>query len=191
MKANSAWFVWVGLALGASLILWMITALTPHRPAGLDEPTQPAHVSVAPTVAEQSSAAQAASGEPAAQAAQAPASVPGELYLRARKECWVLLSVDGKTLPLISMVKSQKRFFHVRKRAVLLAGDGGALKIGWEGKSLGYLGNQGEAMNGVVFEPGKGFNSDHGQDLPMPSSNDIGHARGSEAPAAAPSTLQD
>lgn len=193
LKANSAWFVWVGLALGAGLILWMISALTPRHHPGMDEKTEPARVSEASTPSASAPTPVAASGEPvqAAQASPSDNHVPGELYLRARADCWVLLSIDGKVKPVVNMVKSEKRFFKVRKRAVLLAGDGGALKIGWEGNSLGYLGNRGEAMNGVVFEPGKAFVSDHGQDLPVPSSNDIGHARGSEAPAPAPSTLQD
>lgn len=194
LKANSAWFVWVGLALGAALILWMISALTPRHHPGMDEKTEPARVSEAPSPAPQPATPVASSGEPekSAQVAQTGNHVPGELYLRARADCWVLLSIDGKVKPVVNMVKSEKRFFKVRKRAVLLAGDSGALKIGWEGNSLGYLGNRGESMNGVVFEPGKGFMSDHGQDLPVPSDTEIGHARGSEAqPATAPSTLQD
>jgi hypothetical protein len=80
----------------------------------------------------------------------------------------VQVKVDGKLQPVEKLAHNQKKFWRAKDRIVLLAGDAGAVKVGWEGVSLGYLGGRRERLNGLVFEPGKKYYQDPHEALPLP-----------------------
>lgn len=83
----------------------------------------------------------------------APVPATG-LTLRARRPCWLVLQIDGQRLPTVTMKDGDKLNWEVRQRAVLLAGNVGALRVWWRGDNLGYLGELGHRANALVFEPG-------------------------------------
>ena len=94
-----------------------------------------------------------------------------ELVFRARKDCWFVLEVDGIRQPVTVMDEGEKITWNIREKAVLLAGDIGALKIGWMGENLGYLGRLGEMANGLTFKKGtNGWGRDSRQELSLPPS---------------------
>jgi hypothetical protein len=101
-----------------------------------------------------------------ANAAPAPAT---QLVLRARRPCWLVLQIDGQKLPTVTLEEGEKRSWPVTQKAVLLAGNVGALRVWWRGDNLGYLGELGSRQNGLTFEAGKAFHVDHGHDLPLPA----------------------
>jgi len=57
----------------------------------------------------------------------------------------------------------------VGEKAVLLAGNIGALRVWWRGDNLGYLGELGQRANAIVFERGKAPRSDKNAALALPS----------------------
>jgi hypothetical protein len=57
----------------------------------------------------------------------------------------------------------------MKERAILLAGNVGALRVWWRGDNLGYLGELGQRANGMVFERGKAPRQDKGMSLALPS----------------------
>lgn len=118
----------------------------------------------------------AAATEPAGAAAAvsapadaAPAPVPGELILRARRDCWLVLDIDGKRLPTVTLHDGDKLRWPVENRAKLLAGNVGALRVWWRGDNLGYLGELGVRANALVFERGKAPRYDKDSALPLPA----------------------
>jgi hypothetical protein len=121
-------------------------------------------------------AASAQKGAPAAvagtQAAAAPASgvvAPVlDLTLRARRACWLVLDIDGKRLPTITMQDGDKFNWNVSQRAVLLAGNLGALRVWWQGDNLGYLGDLDQRANAMVFERGHAPHLDPSAALDLP-----------------------
>jgi cytoskeletal protein RodZ len=112
-----------------------------------------------------SKAPRAAAGDSAASTVTAART---SLGLRARQACWLVLKVDGQLLEPVALRKGEKRYWDVAKKAVLLAGNIGALRVWWEGGNLGYLGPKGERANGLVFEVGKKWHKDSAQALPLP-----------------------
>ena len=117
-------------------------------------------------------AATAPAVQPAAAVAQersAPASPAAGLTLRARRACWLVLEVDGRRLPTVTMQDGDKLNWSVTQRAVLLAGNVGALRIWWQGDNQGYLGDLGQRANAVVFEPGKPPRIDKSAALKLPA----------------------
>lgn len=111
-----------------------------------------------------------ASAVPVSAAAEvAPAPAATQLVLRARRPCWFVLQIDGQRLPTVTMAEGEKRSWPVTQKAVLLAGNVGALRVWWRGDNLGYLGELSARQNGLVFETGKAFRVDHSADLPLPA----------------------
>jgi hypothetical protein len=122
------------------------------------------------------------SPKPAAQAAPEPSQAqpqalspsaeeqgPGEeLSLRSRRPCWVVLVLDGKRLPTVLLEPDKREYWRVHEKAVMLAGNIGAVRVWWRGENLGYFGELGERMNGIVFEEGKAWRKDAAEDLPLP-----------------------
>jgi hypothetical protein len=109
-------------------------------------------------------------------AAAAPASsAPGaagplmQLSLRARRACWLVLEIDGKRLPTVTMQDGDKLNWNVSQRAVMLAGNLGALRVWWLGDNQGYLGDLDTRANAVVFERGKLPRVDPSAALPLPA----------------------
>jgi hypothetical protein len=90
------------------------------------------------------------------------------LMLRARRPCWLVLSIDGERLPTITMQDGDKLRWSVKQKAVLLAGNIGALRVWWMGDNWGYLGELGQRVNGLVFVPGKAPKFDKSAALPLP-----------------------
>jgi hypothetical protein len=110
---------------------------------------------LAPSGAAQKGASAAVAGTQAAAAPASGVAAPAlELTLRARRACWLVLDVDGKRLPTITMQDGDKFNWNVSQRAVLLAGNLGALRVWWQGDNLGYLGDLDQRANGMVFERG-------------------------------------
>jgi hypothetical protein len=89
--------------------------------------------------------------------------------LRARRPCWLVLQIDGQRLPTITLQDGDKRSWPVHQKAVLLAGNIGALRVWWRGDNLAYLGELGSRANGVTFEVGKAFRFDKGAALALPA----------------------
>jgi cytoskeleton protein RodZ len=155
------WLGWIVVALAAAGILWFVSRVAHRHPAmELDgqpsvaaipaeamPPSKPADEAKAPAAADQADAPEVSVAEnPSASAgrgtsaAETAADSEGELYLRARRDCWVQVKVDGKLQPVEKLARNQKKFWRAKDKIVLLAGDAGAVKVGWEGVSLGYLG---------------------------------------------------
>ncbi|MES2201950.1 MAG: RodZ domain-containing protein [candidate division FCPU426 bacterium] len=104
----------------------------------------------------------------AALSLSATAAAPVELSLRSRRTCWVVLEIDGKRLPTLTLEPNKRERFKVQSRAVMLAGNIGAVRVWWNGENIGYFGELGERMNGIVFEAGKAWRKDPSADLALP-----------------------
>jgi hypothetical protein len=104
------------------------------------------------------------------QASGAAPAATGDLglTLRARRACWLVLSIDGKRLPTVTMLDGDKLNWTVSQRAVLLAGNVGALRVWWQGDNDGYLGELGQRANAIVFERGKQPRFDKSAALALP-----------------------
>jgi hypothetical protein len=90
------------------------------------------------------------------------------LDLRSRRPCWVVLEIDGKRLPTIFLEPEVRERWTVMTKAVMLAGNIGAVRVWWRGENLGYFGELGDRMNGIVFEPGKAWRKDGTENLALP-----------------------
>lgn len=101
--------------------------------------------------------------------APAPAAEGAELSLRAKRPTWVVLQIDGERLPTITLERDVKRTWKFRQKAVMLAGNIGAVRVWWRGENLGYFGALGERMNGVVFEPGQPWRREAEAELALPA----------------------
>ena len=157
------WPTLAGLALGAGALTLALYWL-----AGVLGPVAPAPRSGVPALAPASGQAPAAATS-ADSAAPAPLAPSSELVLRARRPCWLVLEVDGQRLPTVMLKDGDKRSWSVRQKAVLLAGNLGALRVWWLGDNLGYLGELGERANALVFEPGHVWRRDKAEALDLPA----------------------
>ena len=83
---------------------------------------------------------------------QAGGVIATRLTLRARRPCWLVLEIDGQRLPTVTLKDGDKFNWSVHQRAVLLAGNVGALRVWWNGDNFGYLGELGHRANAIVFE---------------------------------------
>jgi hypothetical protein len=81
----------------------------------------------------------------------------------------LVLELDGQRLPTMTLQDGDKLNWSVSRRAVLLAGNVGALRIWWQGENLGYLGELGQRANALVFEPGKAPRLDPSSALKLPA----------------------
>jgi hypothetical protein len=153
----------LGAALLSGLLLWGVQRFK-NAPA---EITAPETAAAAPAPAQPGKA-----GVPAVAAAAAetaPAAAAMKLTLRARRPCWLVLEIDGQKLPTITLEDGDKRSWDVNSKAVLLAGNLGALRVWWNNDNMGYLGELGQRSNGLVFEPGKMPRTDKNSALPLPA----------------------
>jgi hypothetical protein len=112
-----------------------------------------------------------AAAAPVAQAADS--SAPGgviatRLTLRARRPCWLVLEIDGQRLPTVTLKDGDKLNWSVHQKAVLLAGNVGALRVWWNGDNFGYLGELGRRANAIVFEGGHAPRYDKTAALKLP-----------------------
>lgn len=175
LSYGAAWAVehWrqhtVALALDSQATAPVPPDSTGPAPANPAQPPAAARESDADASAPGPSAAPAAGSVAAAQS-QAPPAAPGVgLTLRARRPCWLVLSIDGKRLPTITMQDGDKLNWSVTQRAVLLAGNVGALRVWWQGDNDGYLGELGQRANAIVFEPGKAPRFEKSAALSLPA----------------------
>lgn len=170
------WQALLGLALGAALLsgclLWGVHA---WQARSLALSTSSGQAQVAPLDAKGAKAVPAATTANAAApavsaAAEGLVAAPAtQLALRARRPCWLVLQIDGQKLPTVTLEEGEKRSWPVTQKAVLLAGNVGALRVWWRGDNLGYLGELSQRQNGLTFEAGKAFRVDHGHDLALPA----------------------
>ncbi len=170
------WQALLVLAGGASLLsvglLWGVHHWRQQLPVTVPGtsaqagPGEPAAAEKSAEKAPLKAGAKAEAVQSTAMAAPVPAA---ELTLRARRPCWLVIQIDGQRLPTVTMQDGDKRSWPVSQKAVLLAGNIGALRVWWRGENLGYLGELGNRVNGLVFEPGKPFRVDSGVRLPLPA----------------------
>jgi hypothetical protein len=90
------------------------------------------------------------------------------LTLRARRPCWLVLEIDGQRLPTVTLKDGDKLNWSVHQKAVLLAGNVGALRVWWNGDNFGYLGELGHRANAIVFEGGHSPHVDKTAALKLP-----------------------
>jgi hypothetical protein len=135
-------------------------------PLGAPVPAAEASAS-APSAGVGSAAAALPGAQAALSAADASAPLAG-LTLRARRACWLVLEIDGKRLPTITMQDGDKLNWGVSQRATLLAGNVGALRVWWQGDNDGYLGELDQRANALVFERGKQPRLDPSAALALP-----------------------
>lgn len=133
-------------------------AAAPAAPVPAQAPaarTAAAPAAPAPALAVEADAAPGAAG-------------PLELSLRARRDCWLVLEIDGQRLPTVTMREGERLRWPVQEKARLLAGNVGALRVWWRGENLGYLGDLGVRANALVFERGRRPRLDKAQALALP-----------------------
>lgn len=154
-RAAVPWRIWIALGVAVVLSFWGLNSLVRRlkapaaKPSAVSIPLKP--------------------GEAAASAVTPSAEAQGEiLALRSRRPCWVVLQIDGKRLPTILLEPNVKEQWMVKTKAVMMAGNIGAVRVWWRGENLGYFGELGERMNGVVFEAGQPWRKDSSQDLSLP-----------------------
>jgi hypothetical protein len=104
----------------------------------------------------------------AADASQAGGVAATRLTLRARRPCWLVLEIDGQRLPTVTLKDGDKLNWSVHQKAVLLAGNVGALRVWWNGDNFGYLGELGHRANAIVFEGGHTPRYDKAAALKLP-----------------------
>jgi hypothetical protein len=180
------------MAVGVALVLLVLTRITApvhsQKRGTADLPSNPAvQVTLAPTAAPAAKAAPRAA--PAKKAAAAPASVKAQaeesglkpldlaanhdndqaLTVRAEANCWLVVQVDGKRMPVVILAADEKKVWYFKQRLVMLAGNAGAVKAWWRGDSLGKLGAAGERKNGLVFEEGQPMREIAAANLELPS----------------------
>jgi hypothetical protein len=161
------WRPWAYVAGGAVVFLLLLNgavsclrSMKPVAPAASANGAASDSVVPAP--------AAAAAGAGATTGTAAPVVAGEALDLRSRRPCWVVLEIDGKRLPTIFLEPDKRERWTVGSRAVMLAGNIGAVRVWWQGDNLGYFGELGERMNGIVFEPGKAWRKDPSADLALP-----------------------
>jgi hypothetical protein len=101
-------------------------------------------------------------------AEQAGGVIATRLTLRARRPCWLVLEIDGQRLPTVTLKDGDKFNWSVHQKAVLLAGNVGALRVWWNGDNFGYLGELGHRANAIVFEGGHAPRYDKTAALKLP-----------------------
>jgi hypothetical protein len=170
------WQALLALAGGAALLsgglLWGVHQWQQRLPLPAASEALPSASAPAPSAAVAGAEPKADAPAPAEAAPPQAAAAPlpaGNLVLRARRPCWLVLEIDGQRLPTITMQDGDKRSWPVAQKAVLLAGNIGALRIWWGGDNLGYLGELGSRANGLVFEPGKALRTDKAAKLALPA----------------------
>jgi cytoskeletal protein RodZ len=84
-------------------------------------------------------------GPPAAEPRPAPApeTFQGRLTLRAEKTTWAQVVVDGEPLVHVLGEPGQSQSFEGLTSVNVIAGDGRALRMEWNGQDRGYLGHEG------------------------------------------------
>ena len=147
------WKLWSLVAAGALAFLFILNAAVS---CARGKAASPAPVAV-PAASE---------AQPLSATSEA---APEELSLRSRRPCWALLVIDGKRLPVVFLEPDKRERWMVKEKAVMLAGNVGAIRVWWRGENLGSFGALGERMNGIVFENGKPWRKDAGADLALPS----------------------
>ncbi|HTB35079.1 MAG TPA: hypothetical protein VK842_09465, partial [bacterium] len=71
-------------------------------------------------------------------------------------------------LPTVTLKDGDKLNWSVHQKAVLLAGNVGALRVWWNGDNFGYLGELGHRANAIVFEGGHSPHVDKTAALKLP-----------------------
>ncbi|MDR1394734.1 MAG: DUF4115 domain-containing protein [Deltaproteobacteria bacterium] len=104
----------------------------------------------APDQAPAPAPAAAAPAVPAAPAAALPRE-GGELVLSALKATWSQILVDSEPLQFYYFQPGQSQSFKSRQNVTVMAGDGQALRVRWNGQDLGFLGPAGPLE--LVFPP--------------------------------------
>lgn len=163
------WKLWLTVGIAAIALLLLVNAGI----SALRHSLPPAAIADATATSSAAGPGNAGEGQatsPLAAAAATSDSVQvGEaLDLRSRRPCWVVLEIDGKRLPTIFLEPEVRERWTVMSKAVMLAGNIGAVRVWWRGENLGYFGELGDRMNGIVFEPGKPWRKDETENLALP-----------------------
>ncbi len=159
------WRLWALMGAGSlAMVLALGTLLGPGKKSNAPLPMENARAGAGPA---------GSAVEPAPRtdiAPPAPAGEGDELGLRARRPCWVVLEIDGKRLPTVILERSEleRVRYKVGQKAVMLAGTVGAVRGWWRGENIGYLGELGSRMNGIVFEKGQPWRQDPQAQLALP-----------------------
>ena len=196
-QVEGRWSLWAGMALGVAVLLWALTQLTAPRQSGdavekvpvdsssVVESKAPGKTEAKKVAAEKKSRPQLVppskkestrvsssdkTSGAAGMAVAAGATGQGDqnITLRSRRDCWLVVELDGKRLPVVILAAEEKKVFYFKDKLVLLAGNAGALKGWYNGDSVGWLGDLGQRVNGLVFERGKSMHRDPEQSLELP-----------------------
>lgn len=123
----------------------MVPSAAPNQQETAPQPTP----NLAP--AGQSIATEAASG--GTEVSQAPEMGSGfNLQIRAKRESWVSVTVDGKPVMSGTLEAADEKSFYARERVTLKTGNAGGVEIALDGKSLAPIGRDNEVRT-VVFTP--------------------------------------
>jgi cytoskeleton protein RodZ len=92
---------------------------------------------------------------PATPTAAAPAAVPGvmTLELHPTGNCWVRLTVDGRTVLAKLMLAGEKEVRPVREEAIIEVGDAGAFAFSIDGRRGKPLGQPGQVRTARITRP--------------------------------------
>ncbi|MDR2422043.1 MAG: DUF4115 domain-containing protein [Deltaproteobacteria bacterium] len=115
----------------------------PARPQGLSPGPSPASGGQLASPPLSPSAAPSLGGLSPADQSQAAPQAGGRLVLRAVKATWSQILVDDGALRFVYFQPGQSQTFDGQKSIAVIAGDGQALRVEWNGQDLGPLGPQG------------------------------------------------
>jgi cytoskeletal protein RodZ len=147
-------FAIVVLVLAVGVAIWGSYAREKHKAAEAVAPetSQPTQVTpAAPPVAASSKPASATPvPSPAIVATkavfQSPSPAPGSFVVRikAREDCWIVLSADGKVILQDTLAADMEKSVEARREVAIRAGNVGALDVFFNGKKLPAQGDLGE-----------------------------------------------
>ena len=91
-----------------------------------------------------------------------PTPVAMQVTARAKEDVWIKIKTDDKEDEL-NLKKGQEKGWKDVQKIVLLVGNAGGVDFIVNGDNIGTIGDEGEVINGLVFEAGKNWYIDKKQ----------------------------
>ena len=155
-------FAIVVLVLAVGVAIWGSYAREKHKAAEAVAPETSQPTQVTPAAPPVAASAKPASAIPARAPASAvtnavspPASPsPGSFVVRikAREDCWIVLSADGKVILQDTLAADMEKSVEARREVAIRAGNVGALDLFFNGKKVPAQGDFGEVKT-LTFDP--------------------------------------